>query len=126
MDLDPPSAVEHAALLEAGWRRVHCATERLVAHKHSNRVALRELVEEERLRVDDDFRNLAGDGCRTVGEPSESVVSDASELSQLYGVVREETAEMRAFITEMEAEEEAQGEAFETRRMESNDARSKV
>ena len=82
------------------------------------------MVEEERLRVDGDFRNLAGDGCRTVGEPSESVVSDASDLSQLLAVRREETAEMRAFITEMEAIDEAQGEAFETRRMESNDTRS--
>ena len=125
MDLDPPSAVEQSALLAAGWRRVHCATERLVAHKHSNRVALRELVEGERLRVDADFRNLDGDGCRTIGEPSSQCeISDSSEVSQMLAVRRDETAERRAFITEMEAREEAQGEAFEARRMESNDTRS--
>ena len=125
LDLDPPSAAEQSELLAAGWRRVHLSTERLAAHKHSNRVALRELVEEERLRVDDDFRNLAGDGCRTIGEPSpQSEISDSSELSQRYAVLRDEVAERRAFITEMEALDEAQGEAFEARRMESNDTRS--
>ena len=38
--------------------------------------------------------------------------------------MREETADMRALLVEMEVADEAREEAFETRRMESNDTRS--
>ena len=109
MDLDPPSAVEQSALLDAGWRRIHGATERLHSHKRANRRAFGDLVEKERLRVDDEYRELIG--CRTIGEPSSSgsSVADSSQLSQMCDVMREETVEMAAFSAEMKAEEEAQG-----------------
>ena len=88
---------------------------------YADRVAMRELIWDEHLRVDADYRNLIGQ-TPTVGEPSSrSDISDSSELSQAYAVKRDETAERMAFVAEMEGLEEAQGEAFEARRMESND-----
>ena len=126
MDLGPPSAVEQAALLEAGWSRIHGATERIEAHRRVNRDAGRHLIFLNTRGAEEDFRELAGDN--TVGEPSSGSGppsdADTDELNQWYELKAEENAETRALVTEARADEQVQGEAFETRRMESNDTRS--